>query len=96
MIHSLDGTKHHPFVNPPRPVICAERRHAARGGTRDPGGAVHYHAALGAAGLGGGTWKWTKCPEGIVGTLPKTNIDPDHGPLEECFPLPTSGFQGPC
>ena len=29
-------------------------------------------------------------------TLPKTNIDPDNGPLEECFPLPTSGFQGPC
>ena len=29
-------------------------------------------------------------------TLPKTNIDPENGPLEECFPLPTSGFQGPC
>ena len=28
--------------------------------------------------------------------LPKTNIDPDNGPLEECFPLPTSGFEGPC
>ena len=25
-------------------------------------------------------------------TLPKTNIDPDNGPLEECFPSPTSGF----
>ena len=23
------------------------------------------------------------------GTLPKTDIDPDNGPLEECFPLPT-------
>ena len=32
----------------------------------------------------------------IKETLPKTNIDPDNGPLEECFPLPTSGFQGPC
>ena len=29
-------------------------------------------------------------------TLPKTNIEPDNGPLEECFPLPTSGFEGPC
>ena len=27
-------------------------------------------------------------------TLPKTNIDPDNGPLEDCFPLPTSGFPG--
>ena len=26
---------------------------------------------------------------------PETNIDPDDGPLEECFPLPTTGFQGP-
>ena len=29
-------------------------------------------------------------------TLPKTNIDPDNGPLEAYFPLPTSGFQVPC
>ena len=31
-----------------------------------------------------------------MGTLPKTNLDPDNGNLEDCFPLPTSGFQGPC
>ena len=23
-------------------------------------------------------------------------IDPDNGPLEECFPLPASSFQGSC
>ena len=28
-----------------------------------------------------------------MGTLPKTNIDPDNGPLEDGFPLPTNGFQ---
>ena len=22
-------------------------------------------------------------------------MDPENGPLEKCFPLPTSGFQGP-
>ena len=22
-------------------------------------------------------------------------MDPENGPLEECFPLPTSGFEGP-
>ena len=27
-------------------------------------------------------------------TLPKTNKDPDNGLLDDCFPLPTSGFQG--
>ena len=31
----------------------------------------------------------------IGDTLPKTNIDPDNGPMENDFPLPTSGFQGP-
>ena len=29
-------------------------------------------------------------------TLPKTNMDPDNGPLEDCFPLPASGFGVPC
>ena len=29
-------------------------------------------------------------------TLPKTNIDPDNGPMEDYFPLPTRGFQVPC
>ena len=28
-------------------------------------------------------------------TLPKTNIDPDMGPMEGCFPLPTRGFLVP-
>ena len=25
-------------------------------------------------------------------TLPKANIDPDNDPLEDCFPLPASGY----
>ena len=29
-------------------------------------------------------------------TLPKTNIDPDNGPMEDYFPLPTRGCQVPC
>ena len=29
-------------------------------------------------------------------TLPKTNMDPHNGPLEDGFPLPTSGFGVPC
>ena len=29
-------------------------------------------------------------------TLPKTNIDPDNGNLEDCFPLPANSFQDPC
>ena len=29
-------------------------------------------------------------------TLPKTNMDPGNGSLEDDFPLLTSGFQGPC
>ena len=32
----------------------------------------------------------------ILITLPKTNIDPDNGPMEDYFPLPTRGFQVPC
>ena len=41
---------------------------------------------------------WAAIPVCDVGngmseiTLPKTNMDPDDGPLEECLPLPTSGF----
>lgn len=33
---------------------------------------------------------------GLKFTLPKTNLDPDNGPLEGCLTLPTSEFQGPC
>ena len=29
-------------------------------------------------------------------TLPEANIELTMGSVEECFPLPTSGFQGPC
>ena len=29
-------------------------------------------------------------------TLPKANMDPENGTLKDCFPLQTSGFQGPC
>ena len=32
---------------------------------------------------------------GVI-SLPKTHIDPENGPMEGYFPLPTSGFQGPC
>ena len=28
-------------------------------------------------------------------TPPKTNTDPENGTLKDCFPLQTSGFQGP-
>ena len=32
----------------------------------------------------------------IYNILPKTNIDPDNGPMEDDLPLPTRGFQVPC
>ena len=31
-----------------------------------------------------------------VYTLPKTNMEPENGPLEDYFPLQPSGFQVPC
>ena len=34
--------------------------------------------------------------EGMLITLPKTNMDPENGTLKDGFPLQTSGFQGPC
>ena len=36
---------------------------------------------------------WTRFGRGD--TLPKTKKDPEKGTLKDCFPLQTSGFQGP-